>query len=187
MSGRLRGSSFAGGPPAQDELAVGRGLADVVEARVHVDIVVPRTQIAGKLRLLSRKEMSEARIATLFALRENGIEKNAPSHIFVEEWNNELDARIMSLAVRDPNDVMRALASIEDWRECDEDQIVSLFVQYKDLADRIDPLGQGVGLTEDEVRAMTEAAKKKHDDILLSYGSRKLALFAISSAAPPSS
>ena len=180
---------FRGAMPLNPEVAEMRlaGLADVIGARVHVDVVVPRTQIAGKMRLLSRSEMGEARVATLHALAQLGIDKATPSHIFVEEWNAEFNARVLSLAVREPKDATRQLASIEEWRECDDDQIVALFVQYNDLANKIDPLGETVELTPDEIAAMTSAAKKKLADTLLSYGSRKLALFAISLAAPPAS
>lgn len=175
--GRLRPTSGAPALPTEEERTT-NGLADVLGARVHVDVVVPRTKIAGKLRLLSRSEMAEARLATLYAFSQDGRDK-APAHIYAEEWNIELDARIVSLAVRDPNDVTRQLADINEWRECDEDQIVALFVAYKDLADRLDPLGENVEITVEELRQMTEAAKKKHDDILTSFGSQKLARFAI--------
>ncbi len=174
-----------GTPSAAPDSGAG-GLADAIGARIYVDVVVPRTQIAAKLRLLSRSEMSEVKVATLYALNQMGIDKSTPIDVYAQELNAERDARIVSLAVRDPRDVTKPLASIEDWRQLDDDQIIAMFVQYNDLANRLDPLGETMELSVEEIAAMTSAAKKKLADILLSYGSRKLALFAISTVEQPS-
>lgn len=158
---------------------------DVLGAREFVDVVVPRTSIAGRMRLLSRRENNEARLATLHALAAMGIDSKTSSSIYVDEWNAEFNARILSTAVREPKDIDKPLADIEDWRQCDDDQITALFVQYNDLAYKIDPLANPSELAKDEIDAMSSAAKKKLADILLSYGSRKLALFAITLADQP--
>jgi len=148
--------------------------------RVYVDLVVPRTSVAAKMRLLSSSEDTAAELATLFGLRELGFDDKTPMHIWDRVWRREYNARVMSIAVRDPNDVSKPLDAIEQWRECDEDQINALNVKYNDLGNKIDPLGSTVELTQTEHDALASAAKKKLADTLLSYGSRKLALFAIS-------
>lgn len=185
-TGRLRGSSPVS-PPAPLDDGASTGLSDVIGLRVHVDVMVPRTAIAGSMRLMSTNETTDAEFATLYALRDKGFDDKTPSHIWVKVWNREYNARVMSIAVRDPKDITRPLDSIDEWRECDEDQVVALFVQYNDLAYRLDPLGSTEKITSEELEAIQSAAKKKLADTLLSYGSRKLALFAITLVEQPAS
>lgn len=179
--GRLAGASMH--PEVRESLASLKG------TRMHVDVTVPRTAIAGKMRLLSSREMTEAKLGTLFALEQMTpqVNKDTPGHLYVQVWNTTFNAFVVSVAVRDPLDTSKQLADIEEWREqCDDDQIVALFVKYNDLAERLDPLGDTIALSVDEIAELGAAAKKKHADTLLSFGSRKLALYAISTAEQPS-
>jgi hypothetical protein len=168
---------------------VREALASLKGTRMHVDVTVPRTTIAGKMRLLSSREMTEAKLGTLYALEQMTppVNKDTPSHLYVQVWNTTFNAFVVSVAVRNPLDTTQPLAGLEEWREqCDDDQIVALFVKYNDLAERLDPLGDTITLSIEEIAELSAAAKKKHADTLLSFGSRKLALFAISTADQPS-
>lgn len=179
-----------GGAP-MDTSIDGMGLAAAIGARVHVDVTIPRTEIRGRMRLITRLENSEARGAARKVLKDNGIptdiaQLNAPT--VIDEWNNEIAVQTLARAVRDPKDQRLQLAPIEDWREAlDDDQIAALYLEYKDLATRLDPIGSKGELSPHELTAITQAAKKKDVDLLMSYGSLKLALFMATSDAPPSS
>jgi len=186
-SGRLRGEVVL---PRAEDGEVGSGLADLLGARLHVDILIPRTRIAGKMRLLSRIETSSARADARKALADRGIPTvigELANPVFMDEWNTEVAVRTIALAIRDPQNVALPLDVVEEWLQCDDDQIAALYLEYKDLATRLDPVGSADALTEQEWAAIDGAAKKAGVDTLMSYGSRKLALFAISSAAQPAS
>ncbi|MDQ3295072.1 MAG: hypothetical protein M3619_00620 [Myxococcota bacterium] len=164
---------------------MGAGLAEVIGARVFVDVVVPRTKIAGRMRLVTRREQSEIRAEARQYLTDSGfpVDSSAITSLGAqEEWNAELAVRMLATAVRDPGNSELALASVDDWRECDDDQLGGLFDEYQQLAARVDPLGSGVELSDSEFDQMVEAAKKKEPELLMSYGSRKQALFAITLA-----
>lgn len=172
-------------PAARASELVERTLA----APAFVDVVVPRTSVAGKMRLVTRAERFEATAEARKALEAAGfpVDVSAAAALGAnEQWHNELGVRLLAIAVRDPANTDRALASLEEWRECDDDQLDAMWVRYQDLAAEFDPLGAGT-LTEADAAAIASAAKKKDAGLLMSYGSRKLALYAISSAAPPAS
>ncbi|HWU86204.1 MAG TPA: hypothetical protein VN253_02970, partial [Kofleriaceae bacterium] len=76
---------------------------------------------------------------------------------------------------------------LAEWRELDDDQVDGLWRDYLDFAARIDPIGHKPDLTREDVAAIERAAKKAELDLLMSFGSRKLALFAMRSVDPPSS
>lgn len=169
--------------------------ADPIEERVdrlgstvHVDIVIPKTSTRAKLRICKRSEISAARAETRRYLEAEGFPVDATAVTSLgsgDEWQYELSVRIIATAVRDPKDPTRALASIEEWREeCDDDQIAALMKMYDDHCEREDPIGQA-SLTEAELAQLVAAAKKKDADSLMAFGSRKLALFAITSANLP--
>lgn len=181
-TGRLRPSPSAAADKASALEALG--------ARVHIDVQIPRTQVAAKMRLVSRSEELGIVAETREMLRQRKLPLDAAALAslgMVNEWNCEIAARTLAIAVRDPEDTSRPLASLEEWRECDDDQIGALWEEYQDLRERIDPLKNYEQLSEQELAAMVSAAKKKPPeiDLLMSYGSRKLALFAISTVAPP--
>lgn len=187
MSGRLRQSSGDSPEPGVDA----KGLSDMLGARPHIDVKIPRTEITGKMRLLSRLEHSEARAAARRELGERGIPTSAAELMgpgVMDEWNCEIAAQTVARAMRDPADVRVELAPIDEWLEvCDDDQISALYLTYKDLADRLDPLGRDAGVSDAEMDAIDAAAKKKDVDLLMAFGCRKLALYATTSAAPPAS
>lgn len=144
------------------------------------------------MRLVRRHEalalLAEARAA--FAEKKLPIDPSALSAPgLLNEWQCEIAVRHLALAVRDPADTAKPLASLEEWRDCDDDQIAALWQRYQDLREEIDPLANLEQLTEAEFAAIRLAAKKKPPevDLLTSYGSRKLAAFVISTVEPPAS
>lgn len=176
-------------PPPADTPARGALTAGLVGARVHVDVTVPRTSVRGRMRLLSRAENQAVDAEARVHLRSLGYPVDNPSLLpTYAEWHNEIAARTLAIAVRDPADVSRELAPLTEWLECEDDQIAALWREYQDLEERLDPLrGEGVHVSEAEALAIREAAKKKDVVLLMSYGSQKLAHFATTSVTPQSS
>lgn len=166
-----------------DPAAAGELVSSVLGARTYVDVTVPRTSVRGSMRVLTRAESKQVRAdARRECLRlgvgEAGVEM---SRDFLEE----VGTRTIALAVRQAGNQALALAPLEEWEACDEDQIAALWQVYKDLEESLDPVG--IGCTEAEFIAIEDAAKKKSETLLRSYGSRKLAAYAITSAARPAS
>jgi hypothetical protein len=159
-------------------------IVSAVGARVHIEITIPRTDVVAKMRLCTRREISEARAEARQHMESNGFPVDASAFGALgatDEWTYELAVRMLQKAVRDPANVELELAPIDDWRECSDDQIAALGKVYEDLEQQLDPLGDRISLTEAEIAALLNASKKKAVDTLMAYGSRKLALFAITS------
>ena len=166
-----------------DELVDG-----VLGSPVFVDVVIPRTQVKGRMRLATRSERFEANAAARVALAGAGFPIDAAAIAALgahEQWQYELGVRILAVAVRHPTNEDRALASLEDWRACDDDQIDAMWVEYQAHQARMNPLGADVDLTDAEASAIIVAAKKKDVDLLMSYGLPKLVQFAIISVEQP--
>lgn len=189
MTGRFRPTvtrSTAGNsePPVSPSQVV-----DFIGARVHVDIVIPRTSIAGKMRLVSRREDFEATAEARAFLADSGFPIDGTGYSALgtaETFSHELQARLLAVAIRDPADVSRALATVDDYRELDGDQLDILGAHYRDLRAKLDPIG-AMSLEPKELEAMLDAAKKKDMESLMAFGSAKLARFAITSADQPAS
>lgn len=165
--------------------------AAMLGARTFVEVTIPRTNIRARMRICSRKEELEAKAAARHAMAEAGfpIDHQALTALGAhEQWLGEVMVQIIAVAVRDPDPKQdRALATLDDWRECDDMQLVELWNAYQDLLQQLDPVGAKVVLSTEDLASLTAAAKKKDADLLMLFGSRKLALFAISSACPPAS
>lgn len=185
-AGRLRPTLTDARSPA--ERAEDLVTSSLLGTPVHVDIIVPRTTVAAKMRLATRAERFEAEAEARRVLQAAGfpVDATAVSALGAhEQWQYELGVRILAVAVREPGDPARQLASVDEWRQCDDDQLDALWDRYQDLEAELDPLGAGPGLTKEERTALIAAAKKGDASLLMSYGSRKLALFAISSVEEP--
>lgn len=181
---RLRPTS---GPRKPIDGPLADAIVDLVGARVHIDITIPRTSIAARLRTVSRRELSEARAETRAYLKESGfpVDANALGSVGChDEYQHELLTRILAVAIRDSKNTELALASLDDWRDCDDDQLEALWRTYEDHRISIDPIGAGV-LTAAEHSAIESAAKKKDVDLLIGFGSRRLAVFLSTSVDPP--
>ncbi len=170
MNLRPSGHAAAGAGAVDNKLA-----PEVVGARVHIDVTIPQTSVVGKMRVLSYGEErvvdAESRIAT----RAVGITENIEAS---RAYREEVAARTVAIAVRDPANVDMTLASFEAWRQCDSGQIGALWQDYKDLAERLDPIGSGA-VSESDLQVMEAAAKKGDAGLLMSFGSSRLAGFAI--------
>lgn len=160
----------------------------LLAGRVFVPVTVPRTDVKGAMRLVSRSEVSQIRADARKALEATGYRLDAGNLAglgVIEEWNSEFAVRHLAVAVRNADDNSQPLATLEEWRACDDDQIAALWVRYQDMSAEFDPLG-GDHSTAD-FSAIELAAKKKDVAVLMSYGSRRLADFAITSAGQQSS
>lgn len=158
---------------------------ELAGARIFVDVTIPRTSVRGRLRLLTRGEMKSVRLECRKATAHLGLQ--SPQLDITREWNEEVATRILAIAVRHPDDETKPLASLADWEECEDDQIGALYQAYQDHADQLDPLAAEASLSDVEVLEIRDAAKKKQGLLLMSYGSQKLAAYAITTAALPSS
>jgi hypothetical protein len=177
---------FAKRKPADLEEAATSALAGV---RLHVDVDVPGTEVVGKMRVLTRSESLTVKAEALDLFKERGLiaENGAVAHVARDDWNCELAARHLAVAVRQADDLDMPLAPLEDWRdELSDEQLSGPWDRYQDLRDRLDPLGDASKpLTPEEIAIMRDASKKKDVTVLRSFGLHKLALFAITSADRP--
>lgn len=179
-------------PTATGAPIVVREHADLLSGggRAHAEITVPRTEIRGRMRIISRSELAEVKRETrkYFADAKMPCDPNTLAAAgYLEEWNLEIVARVLAIAIRDPKDESLQLATVEDWRDCDDDQLDQLYARYQDYREEIDPLGPSSKLSAEQCLAIADLAKKGEASLLMQFGSWKLALFAISSAAPPAS
>lgn len=161
----------------------------LVGSRPFIDITIPRTNIKARLRLCSRREEFQAKAEARRAMIEAGypVDANAVGALGAgEQWIAEVMVRMIAVAVReagtDPDP--RALASLDDWQDCDDQQLLALWTIYQDHEQRHDPVGADA-LTDEEIDQLVAASKKKDADTLMAFGSRRLALFAITTASRP--
>ncbi len=181
-TGRLR-------PTEALEPATG-GLSDLMGARVHIQVTVPRTSIAGSMRLVDRDEALAIKSLVRKVFQAAGLVTDAGLIVgtAIDDWNAEIGVRHLAIAVRDPKDESKPLDSLEEWRRCDDDQIAGLWNRYQDLREQIDPIGANedtLKLSEADLEMMRVASKKKEVEVLMSFGSRKLAIFVTTTAEPP--
>lgn len=188
------GGIVVGGPPpgtpaAEPPPSAAAQAVDFLGARRYRDIIIPRSNIAGKMRLVSRAEEFAVDADTRKFLSLNSFPVDGAAHSSLGAplaWNFERIVRILHKAIREPANVGRELASLDDYRDLDDDQLDALWAMYEDWRAEIDPVGAG-SITEDEFAKMLELAKKKDAAGLMRFGSSKLARFAITSADQPSS
>jgi hypothetical protein len=187
-TGMLRPAAMP--PPAPVEVVGDRGrlAAGVIEARVHVDVAIPRSPVFGRMRLLSRAESRAVRQETRVALAAVGLGEAAKSHTpeLYREWIEELATRTLAVAVRELA-TPAPLAPLEEWEACDDDQIGALWERYKDLERELDPLAALEELDAATEAAIVDAAKKKDARSLIAFGSSVLASFVTSSVCQPAS
>lgn len=177
---------FTPRPPAELEATAASVLGG---AREHVDVAVPGTDAAGRMRVLSRSESLTVKAEALAAFKERGLVNadGTVAAVALDDWRCELAARHLAIAVRAHEDGP-PLAPLDDWRELTDEQISGPWDRYQDLRDRLDPLGaEASPLTADELAVLRAAAKKKDSGVLRSFGLHKLALFATTSVDPPAS
>lgn len=180
-TGRLR-------PTESNAVKIGAGLAENLGARVHIDVTIPRTSIAGRMRLVDRSESLAITAETRRLFKTIGLIDDQGRVVSADDWNAEIAVRHLALAVRNPEDTGKPLDSLEEWRLCDDDQIEALWSSYRDLRQQIDPLSdESTPVSDADLETMRTAVKKKESSVLMSFGSRKLASFILTSAEQPAS
>lgn len=166
--------------PAANRL---RGDDGVLGAVVHEDVIIPRTNIRGKMRLLRRTEAFEAKASAIAAMKGLPEMTWRPGGVAYEDWNAAIAVRTLAIAVRNTADVTKPLDDVDAWGDLlDDEQIGALFDQYEDMRVRLDPLAHPIVLTQTEVDQFEAAVKKKDADLLRSFGLRKLSSFTASLA-----
>lgn len=184
--GELTRQLGSGAASAKDDAPSGnrlRGDGGVLGAVVHVDVIIPRTNIRGKMRLLRRTEAFETKASAIAAMKRMPDLTWGHSGVAREDWNAELAVRTLAIAVRNPADVTKPLDDADAWAELlDDEQIGALFDEYEDMRVRLDPLAHPVMLSDAEIAQLEAAVKKKDEDLLRSFGLRKLSSFTASLA-----
>ncbi|MGL5361513.1 MAG: hypothetical protein ACRDBH_01440 [Bosea sp. (in: a-proteobacteria)] len=155
----------------------------VAAVRAHIEVQVPRTNIVGKMRVLSRHERMTVRVEARDYLRRLGLD--GATIETTTEWHEEIATRTIAVAMRAPGNLGDTLATLEAWNTCDVGQIDYVWQQYRDLQDRLDPLGEHSQISEQEIVAIEDAAKKKARELLMSFGSFALASYVITTAGQP--
>lgn len=183
MSSGTRGFARPAGeaaPPAAQRKAL-HLVEAVLQGRRWRDVTVDRTELRGRLRLLTRAEVAKIRDDIRASLAARGLAAGAPGVLEgFAEWREEMILRTVATAVRDDQD--QPLGTIEDWAELTDVQLSALWDTYQDFETELDPFGsQGDPLTTQEARAILEAAKAGAIGQLMAFGSYKLARFATSS------
>ncbi len=182
-TGKLRPTSTPAAPPpapSRASLAV-----SVIDGRQHRPTKVPRTGVTGAMRLCTRGEVHGIRAACRAMMAELGITGGGIESF--PEWRDEFNLRMVATAMRHPDSVDVPLAELDEWRQCDEDQVHALWDAYENLADELDPLGETFVLTQAEYDEIVALAKAGDVGQLTSFGSPKLARALRSLAAPPAS
>ena len=187
MTGRFAPRAAAAPRPAAElEATIGAVLAG---ARVYIDVQVPGTDAAGRMRVLTRSESLSVKVEALALFQERGLVHGDGliAAVAADDWRCEIAVRHLAIAVREADDGP-PLAPLADWRELTDEQIGGPWDRYQDLRDRLDPLSaEASPLTADELAVMRALAKKKDAAALRSFGLHRLALFAATSADPPAS
>jgi hypothetical protein len=182
--GRLAPKSPAAPSAAPAESRV-QLAASVLKGRQHRAIAVPRTDVSGRMRLVTAGEVHEIRAACRAGMAELGI--TGASIESYSEWRAEFNLRLVATAMRHPAALDQPLATLDEWRQCDPDQIAVLWEAYQDMQAELDPLGDKVELEAGELEEILDLAKKGDVGQLTSFGSWKLARALRSTAAPPPS
>lgn len=177
-------------PTEPNAITIGEGLAELRGAREHIDVTIPRTKIAGRMRMVDRDEALTIKSETrkLFASKGLLDEQGRTVAVAIDDWNAEIGVRHLAVAIRDPKDESKTLDSLAEWRLCDDDQIAGLWNRYQDLREQLDPLGDAeetLRLSVEDLEVIREAVKKKAASVLMSFGSRKLAIYMLTSADTP--
>lgn len=159
--------------------------------RVWRELKVPRTNLVARMRLVTRAEALQikADVRRVLASFDMPVDLQALAQgAVLDEYNVEVAVRHLAVAVRQA-DIDAPLLDVEAWRNnCDDDQIAAMWHEYQGFAQSVDPLGAGLGsLSDADLAAIRAAAKKKDLTLLMSYGSRALAICLATSDAPPSS
>lgn len=178
----LRPKGSAASPPEPGTAESRLGLA-LVGGRRHVDIEIPRTRpvARGKLRRLTRAE--EERVSYDLGEWLEQVKRSGMPPPLRAELDAQEAVRTVALAVRDPADQEKPLATLEEWGQADDGQVGDVYRRYLDMVAESDPFH---GDLDAGVRAeITEAVKKKDATRLLAFGAKPLTAFLLGQESPP--
>lgn len=175
-------SSAAATEPSSADARLGAVLAG---ARRHVDIEVPRTQpvARGKLRRLTRAE--EEQVSQDLGVWLHEAQRRGMPPPLRLELDAQEAARTLALAVRDPVEPSRPLATLEEWGEADDGQVGEVYRRYLDLVAETELFRSD--LTPEQLAEIADAVKKKDATRLLAFGARPLTAFLLGLESPPES
>jgi hypothetical protein len=177
------------GAAGDDRKVVPELAAGVLKGREFRPVTVPRTEVKGDMRLVTAAEVKDIRYACRAMMAEMGIQGHGLTAY--PEYLEEFNLRLVAASIRLPAARDQPLADIDAWRQCDPDQIATLFALYQAMEAELDPLGAGaageLGITEQELAEIEALAKRKDVGQLTSFGSPKLARALTSLVDPPPS
>lgn len=127
----------------ETEKALGEFGQAVLASRKLVEVDIPRVNARGVMRPLTRRESLAVDVDTRAFLNEHGFGTDLEALkglAGTETWSYERLVRLLQKAVRDPNDHERELASLDDWRQLDDDALAALGVKYQQIIASLDPL-----------------------------------------------
>jgi hypothetical protein len=160
----------------------------IIASRVAFPFTIPIIGIACRMRLVSRSEALQITIAARAAMIDAGMSIDAVGMASIgtlSEYRSEEICRIMAVAVLHKTKD-EPIASLDEWRECSDEQLAICWRAYNDISAVADPLANGEVLQADEFTLLDAAAKKKDLPTLISYGSRSLAIYAATLASQAS-
>jgi hypothetical protein len=95
----------------------------------------------------------------------------------------ELAMRVLSEAVRDPDDPSLPFGSLEEWGRLDNDVVSAAWLAFGDVRDRLEPAPTPLG--DDEAAAIAHAVGARNDEVLRTFGATKLAQWMTSTTVTP--
>ncbi len=134
-------------------------------------VELPGAVVWEEVQITARRELAAA-----------GLELEIGS---AEVFEMKLARYTLARAVRDPNDHAAPFGTLEEWGELDPDVINTAWQVFGDVRERLDPMS--LALDDAERIAIEIALKKKDGPLLRSFGITKLAIYMLTTAAPPSS
>ncbi|MFA9269829.1 MAG: hypothetical protein ACEQSX_03610 [Baekduiaceae bacterium] len=165
--------------------AVSRLEALRVGKRHYDDRVWPGLDAPMKIRVLTCSEIQECHAHAVVRFADLNLPIDALTTVGLFE--DECLSQILFRACRDPEDPEQPLArDAADLRDNTTiDQRAQVYAWYRDLQTMVDP--DPNELTVEDTKAIIEAQKKRDENLLVGFGSRKLASFIASTAPQPES
>jgi hypothetical protein len=129
------------------------------------------------IQLVGHVVSNQIEAAVFKSMAEVGLEPTL-NHAFSYDMNRQ--ARILAHAAREPDDHSKHLGSVEEWLDLDDDVIFACSLRYKDVRNRLDPLGSEAKITEEDHILLRDAFEKKNASLLRSFGIATLTSWLLS-------
>lgn len=133
------------------------------------------------VELVGEAAVDEIEGAVLAAMKAEGLDPVAMNALTYESCRTALT---LAWAVRNPDDHVEHVGSIEEWRGLDIDLILACGLVYNDVRERLSPVAMGA-FTKDQLDDIRLAIEKKNAMRLRSHGVVALSLYLLSTADPP--